>query len=183
MNDEKSALTALWDRWRQLAAPSFFLLAVIYYEELFLKLYCFRTLTIEGVVFTFLFTLPPALLLGLLCGSVPPRRGRILLAVCAALVSVWIGSQVVYYHMFKAFLTIFSVTKMAMVAQSFGEMAVGNVLRNWFPILMMVVPTVLAWTLRKRILTEHLDAGRGQRLRWAAMAAAVQLTADRKSVV
>ncbi len=177
MNDEKSALTALWDRWRQLAAPSFFLLAVIYYEGLFFKLYCFRTLTIEGVVFTFLFTLPPALLLGLLCGSVPPRRGRILLAVCAALVSVWIGSQVVYYHMFKAFLTIFSVTKMAMVAQSFGEMAVGNVLRNWFPILMMVVPTVLAWTLRKRILTEHSDAGRGQRLRWAAMAAAVQFTA------
>ena len=141
MDNEK---TTLWEKWRRLASPSLFLLGVICYEELFLKLYCFRSLTVEGTFFTCLFTLPPALLLGLLCGGVSPGRGRILLPVCTALASLWIGSQLVYYHMFKVFLSIFSLTKMVMVAQSFGEMVVGNVLANWFPILMMAAPTVLA---------------------------------------
>ena len=31
-----------------MSLPSLFLLGVIYYEELFLKLYCFRSLTAEG---------------------------------------------------------------------------------------------------------------------------------------
>ena len=170
-------LGRLWAYWGRLVSPFLFLLGVIYCEELFLKLYCFRSLTVEGAFFTLLFTPPMALLLGLLCGGVSLQRGRILLPICTALVSLWVGSQLVYYHMFRAFLTIFSLTKMAMVAQSFGEMAVGNVLANWFPIAMMVIPTVLSWVFRKRIVPDCPDVGRGQRLRWAAMAAAIQLTA------
>ena len=126
------------------------------------------------MIFTFLFTVPLALLLGLLCGGTPERWGRALLPVCTALASLWVGTQVVYYHLFKAFLSIFSLTKMAMVARSFGEMAVGNVLANWFPILMMAAPTVLAIWYRKRLIGGQTPA-RGQRLRTAALAAAVQL--------
>ena len=177
MDNEKTTPSPLWEQWKRLALPSLFLLGVIYYEELFLKLYCFRSLTVEGAFFTFLFTLPAALLLGLLCGGASPKWGRILLPACTALASLWIGAQLVYYHMFKAFLTIFSLTKMAMVAQSFGEMAVGNVLASWFPILMMTIPTVLAWVYRDKLTAGGHDAGKSRRLRWAAMAAAVQLTA------
>ena len=175
LDNEKTVSSALRESWGRLAVPSLFLLGVIYYEELFLKLYCFRTLSPESAVFTFLFTLPVAMLLGLLCGGVSPRRGRILLPACTALVSLWIGTQLVYYHMFKAFLSIFSLTKMAMVVQSFGETAVGNVLASWFPISMMAAPTVLAWSFRARLVPDGPDAGGGRRLRWAAMAAAVQL--------
>ncbi len=128
----------------------------------------------EGVIFTLLFTAPLALLLGLLCGGTPERWGRALLPACTALASLWVGTQVVYYHLFKTFLSIFSLTKMAMVARSFGEMAVGNVLANWFPILMMAAPTVLAIWCRKRLIDGQTPA-RGQRLRTAALAAAVQL--------
>ena len=126
------------------------------------------------MIFTLLFTAPLALLLGLLCGGTPERWGRALLPACTALASLWVGTQVVYYHLFKTFLSIFSLTKMAMVARSFGEMAVGNVLANWFPILMMAAPTVLAIWCRKRLIDGQTPA-RGQRLRTAALAAAVQL--------
>ena len=177
MKNRDSSLSALWTKHAVLAAPSLFLLGAIYCEELFLKLYCFRSLTVEGVVFTLLFTLPVALLLGLLCGSVSHRAGRLLLPACTALVSLWIGTQLVYFHMFKAFLSIFSLTKMAMVAQSFGETAVGNVLASWFPITVMAAPTVLAWVFRAAIIPDGRDAGRSLRLRWAVMAAAIQLTA------
>ena len=54
------------ERWRRLALPSLFFAAVIYYEELFLKLYCFYSLSPVGMLFTLLFTLPVALLLGLM---------------------------------------------------------------------------------------------------------------------
>ena len=175
MKSRDSSLSIFWAKYVSLAAPSLFLLGAIYCEELFLKLYCFRSLTAAGVVFTFLFTLPVALLLGLLCGSVSPKRGRLLLPACTALVSLWIGTQLVYFHMFKAFLSIFSLTKMAMVAQSFGETAVGNVLASWFPITVMATPTVLAWIFRHRLIPDGPDAGRSLRLRWAVMAAAVQL--------
>ena len=50
-------------QYRRLAVPSVFFAAVIFFEEIFLKLYCFHGLTPEGCLFTLLFTLPPALLL------------------------------------------------------------------------------------------------------------------------
>ena len=129
-----------WNRWRRLAGPSLFFLAVIYYEELFLKLYCFHGVSLPGLLFTLLFSAPPALVLGALCGGAGRRWGPGLLVGLTALISLWMGSQTVYYHLFKTFLTLFSLTKMAMVAGAFGDMAVGEILLNWFPILMMAVP-------------------------------------------
>jgi len=160
---------------RRLTIPSLFFLAVIYYEELFLKLYCFHALTVQGLIFTFLFSIPAALLLGLLCGCLEPRRGRALLPLFTGLLSLWIGTQVVYYHMFKTFLTLFSLTKMAMVAGAFGDMAVGEILINWFPILMMTAPFVISLRFRRSILPDDQPKAKGLGLRWAAMAAAVQL--------
>ena len=161
-------------KWKRLVLPSLFFTAVIYYEELFLKLYCLHTLTFPGIIFTFLFTLPVAMLLGLLCGGVSPRRGRVLLIVCTAVISVWLGSQAIYYRLFKTFMTIFSLTKMAMVAQSFGNTVATEVLLNWFPVVMMSIPIVLSFLLRNRLISAEPQR-RGLRLRWAAAAAAVQL--------
>ena len=84
------------------------------------------------------------------------------------------GAQTVYYHLFKTFLTIFSLTKMMMVAGAFGNMALGEILLNWFPILMMAVPVVLAAVLRKRLLPDH-PMGRRCNLRWLALGLGVQL--------
>lgn len=166
----------LWTRWRHLAAPSLFFLAVLYYEELFLKLYCFHTLSPAGVCFTLLFSIPVALLVGALCSGVGPKRGPVLLVVCTALLSLWMGSQTVYYHLFKTFLTLFSLTKMTMVAGAFGDMAVTEILINWFPILMMVIPVVLAVLFGRRICSDQPLRPR-MRLRWVVLALAVQLAA------
>ena len=64
-----TSLSSLREKWGRPAVPSLFFLAVIYYEELFLKLYCFHTLSPESALFTLLFTLPVAMLLGLLPGT------------------------------------------------------------------------------------------------------------------
>ena len=131
---------------RRLLMPSAFFLAVIYYEELFMKLFCFHSLSPAGVFFTLLFSIPAAVLLGLLCGGVAPRKGRVLLLAMTLLLSVWMGAQSIYYHLFKTFLTAFSLTKMGMVAGAFGDMAVGEILLNWFPIAMMASPSDWRWS-------------------------------------
>ena len=139
-----------------------------------MKLFCFHSLSPAGAFFTLLFSIPVAVLLGLLCGGVQERRGRWLVVICTALLSLWMGSQIVYYHLFKTFLTIFSITKMAMVAGAFGDMAVGQILMNWFPILMMVVPVVLSLVFRDRIVSGE-PLARGDRLRWFGVGALVQV--------
>ena len=145
----------LFGRWTRLALPSLFFLAALYYEELFLKLCCFQSLTFTGAAFTLLFTIPVALLLGLLCGSLSPRHGRLLLILLTALLSLWIGAQIIYYRLFKTFLSLFSLTKMAMVAGAFGGMAMGNILDNWFPVVMMAIPVILAILLRRSSPTDR----------------------------
>ena len=166
-----------WSRWRRLLVPSLFFAGVIYYEELFLKLFCFHAVTPVGALFTLLFTLPIAILLGLLCGGVAPRKGRVLLLAMTLLLSVWMGAQSIYYHLFKTFLTAFSLTKMGMVAGAFGDMAVGEILLNWFPIAMMAVPFGLAVVLRRRLIPEEGPMSRRMGARWALLAAVVQLVA------
>ncbi len=166
-----------WSRWRRLLVPSLFFAGVIYYEELFLKLFCFHAVTPVGALFTLLFTLPIAILLGLLCGGVAPRKGRVLLLAMTLLLSVWMGAQSIYYHLFKTFLTAFSLTKMGMVAGAFGDMAVGEILLNWFPIAMMAVPFGLAVVFRRRLIPEEGPMSRRMGARWALMAAVVQLAA------
>ena len=170
----RDAAHRFWARWRRLAAPSLFFLAVIYYEELFLKLYCFYELSAAGLIFTLLFSMPPALLMGVLCGGVGPRKGPVLLVLCTALLSLWMGSQTIYYHLFKTFLTLFSLTKMTMVAGAFGDMAVGEIVLNWFPIFMMAIPVVLAFLFRARICSNQ-PLQRRMRLKWVGLAAGVQL--------
>lgn len=169
-----TGLGALWDHRERLAAPSLFFFLVIYYEELFLKLYCFHAISLTGALFTALFTLPIALLLGLLCGGVSNRYGRFLLPLCTTILSLWIGAQAIYYHLFKTFLTIFSLTKMAMVAGAFGTMATTEILVNWFPVLMMSLPVLLSILLNRRLILSTPFPKR-QRLHWAAAAIAVQL--------
>lgn len=166
-----------WSRWQRLLVPSLFFAGVIYYEELFLKLFCFHAVTPVGALFTLLFTLPIAILLGLLCGGVAPRKGRVLLPAMTLLLSVWMGAQSIYYHLFKTFLTAFSLTKMGMVAGAFGDMAVGEILLNWFPIAMMAVPFGLAVVFRRRLIPEEGPMSRRMGARWALLAAVVQLAA------
>ena len=169
-----SKRTGLWPRWRRLAIPSLFFWAVIYYEELVLKLSCFQALSPEGALFTLLFSLPLALLLGLLCGGISPRRGRFFLVLSTVLLSFWMGSQAIYYRLFKTFFSLFSITKMLMVAESFGHTAAGEVLLNWFVVVLMALPVALAVLLRRRIVGEQTLA-RPRTLRWVLLAVLAQL--------
>ena len=154
--------------------PALFFLLSIFYQELFLKLYCFHGLTVRGVIFTLLFTLPIAAALGVWCAAVSPRAGRAVLLGATAVISVWIASQTVYYRLFQTFMSLFSLTQMGMVASQFGGMAIVETIRNWLPSLGLLVPLGAAAALRRRLLPEGRAPGRTV-LSWLAGAALSQL--------
>ena len=164
----------LWSRWKSLVVPTLFFAGTIYYQELFLKLYCFQSLSLQGAFFTLLFTLPVAVVLGLLCSLATPKHRKWLFLVFTLIFSMWMSVQTVYYHLFKTFMSLFSVTKMAMVAGAFGNMAAGEVLLNWFPILMLSLPMIPALLWHKKLLP-HGSTARKHGLYWFGLAAAIQI--------
>lgn len=162
--------------WARLAIPTLFFLPVICYEELLLKLFCFNGLTFSGVLFTFLFSIPIALLLGLLCGCLTVKRGRLLLPLCTLFLSLWMGTQTIYYRLFKTFTTLFSLTKIGMVAGAFGGMAAGEILINWAPVVLLAIPCLLSLFLSKHLVPD-IPLPRGKGLSWAFSALGTQLLA------
>ena len=159
--------------WSLLRPSLFFLLAIVY-QELFLKLYCFRVIPIKGIVCTVLFTVPVALLLGAWCCAVKPKNsGRVLLGATAVL-CVWMATQTVYFYLFKTFLSLSSLVRVGMVAGEFGGLAVSNTLKCWFPIVMESLPFFVAVLLRKRLL-EGEPVKRGAKIRWAVLAVMLQM--------
>ena len=117
----------------------FFYLAILY-GDLVVKICTLGELTVRGCLMTGLFSLSWAFVLGLLCTAVPRRAGRVLLPVTTAVLSVWMGAQVVYYDLFRTYLSLFSVTKAGMVVGSFLNQAVMGIADNWFPILFLLLP-------------------------------------------
>ena len=165
----------VWDRWKRFLVPTLFFTGTIYYEELFLKLYCFGSLSPQGALFTLLFSLPLACLLGLLCGALSHRRGKVALTLSTLIFSAWMATQTVYYHLFKAFMTVFSLTKMGMVAGAFGSMAFGEILLNWFPILMLLLPVIPALLLGDSLVPD-VPCPRWGGLHWTGLAALIQVS-------
>lgn len=154
--------------------PTLFFLVSIVCQELFLKLYCFRVIPVRGVVCTILFSVPVALILGLCCCTVKPKTGeRVLLWVTVALCA-WMATQTVYYYLFKTFLSLSSLVRVGMVAGEFGGLAVTNVIRCWFPILMECLPLGAAFLLRKRLIPSG-GVDRGTKVSWAVLALIIQL--------
>lgn len=160
--------------WWPMVRPSLFFLAAIIYQETFVKLFCFRVIPVRGMAFTLLFSLPIAMLLGLWCVCVRPKTGRRLVMILTGVLTAWMATQAVYYHLFKTFVSLSSLLRVKMVAGEFGGLAVENVLKNWFPILVQCVPFGAAVRLRARLVPDSGPVRAGRR-HWAAAAVVLHM--------
>ena len=174
VNMQRPAWVMKLQRWQMLIKPSLFFFLTIVYGEFFLKLYCFRVIPMRGLIFTALFTLPIALLLGLWCAAVRPKTGRRIFLITTAILCAWLASQAVYWRLFEKFLSLSSLIRTPMVAGEFGGMALGNILKSWFPIVMLCLPFAGAVFGREWILS----GGRTMRrngIHWAVAAIVGQM--------
>ena len=174
VNTQRPVWQAHLRRWTLLAKPTLFFFLAIVYAEFFLKLYCFQVVPVRGLIFTALFTLPAALLLGLWCAAVRPKTGRRILLAVTAVICVWMASQAVYYRLFETFMSLSSLVRTPMVAGEFGGMALGNILKSWFPIVMLSLPFVGAVAGRTWLLDGEKPRRRDG-VQWAAAALVIQM--------
>ena len=157
-----------------LMRPSLFFLLSIVYQEVFLKLYCFKVIPMRGIVCTVLFSLPIALLLGLWCCAVKPRSGHRVLLCVTAVLCIWMATQTVYFYLFKTFLSLSSLVRVGMVAGEFGGLAVANTVRCWFPIAMESLPFAAAVLFRNRLIGAQ-KAPRAIKVRCVVLAVMLQM--------
>lgn len=170
----KSEWNKQMQHWAKLAKLSLFFLLTMVFQELFLKLYCFRVVSVQGCLFTVLFSVPIALILGLWCAAVRTKTGRWILLGVTGVLSVWLSAQAVYYKLFETFMSLSSLVRAPMVAGEFGGMALGNILKCWFPIVMICLPFAAAVALQKKLLSEQRVRLRDG-VHWAAAALFVQM--------
>ncbi len=160
--------------WFSVMGVSVFFLLSIFWQEVFLKLYCFRLVPVRGLLLTLLFSVPIAMLLGVWCCAVRPGTGQRLLIFLTAVLCIWLGTQTVYYHLFQTFLSLSSLIRVGMVAGEFGGLAVQNVVRCWFPVLMHALPWAAAIVLRRQMIPERPVSGAGKR-QWVLLAVVIHM--------
>jgi len=144
----------------------FYLPLSILFSELVLKLWCFRALTVRGTVFTLLFSLAAGTLLTLLCSLGGGRFCRVSMSVWLVLLFLLYGTQAVYYHIFKTFVTLFSIGQAGEVIGNFWKQALEGIFQTLPELLVLALPAAL-WLLFGRRLE---PAQPGKRLRLSLLA-------------
>jgi len=126
---------------RRAAAFLFFPIS-IFYMELVVKAFCFRTILNRGFFYTLIFTLPIGLFLATICTVFPKRVNRVLSIVLLSLVTLILMIQTVYYSIFNTFTTLYSATGVGQVLQFWREIIMG-ILKSIIPLILLALPLVL----------------------------------------
>jgi lipoteichoic acid synthase len=126
---------------RKAVAFIFFPLS-IFFMELVIKVFCFKTFLNRGFFYTLIFTLPIGLFLATLCTVFTKRVNRILSIVLLSIVTLIFMVQTVYYSVFNTFTTLYSVTGVGQILQFWQEIILG-ILHSIIPLILYAVPLVL----------------------------------------
>lgn len=125
------------------------------YLELFLKLWCFRTINPRGLIFTCLLAAAAGALATFVCclnnaGFSSNLFGALLLAA-----TLLFGTQTVYYGIFKTFLTAYSVSQAGNVLGNFWREALLGIWRAMPGLIVVFMPFVAWLVFRKRLVPGH----------------------------
>ena len=127
---------------KTLFRPVFLLLAVLWMECV-TKLWCLGTLFDRGFGYMLLFSLPFALTLYLLTVLGKPVVNRIISYAVLGVLTVWYGTQTVYYTIFKTFLMLESFAVAGEAITDFWRNALNGVVESLLPIGLLLLPLAL----------------------------------------
>ncbi|MDR0782261.1 MAG: sulfatase-like hydrolase/transferase [Propionibacteriaceae bacterium] len=122
--------------------------------ECTLKLWAFGQITVSGFCFTLLFSIAFGFLATGLC-CLGKYFSNPLFIVFLAIAIVVIGTQAVYYRVFKTFMVVSSLGNAKMVIAGFGKQAVTGTLNSWPAILSLLAPLILWLVIGKKIRPQY----------------------------
>ncbi|MGI5935434.1 MAG: LTA synthase family protein [Oscillospiraceae bacterium] len=125
------------------------------YLELFLKLWCFRTMTLRGLVFTVLLAAAAGTLATFVCCLNNARFSSKLFAALLFAATLIFATQTVYYGIFKTFLTAYSVSQAGDVIGNFWRETLQGIWRAMPGLIIVFIPFILWLVFGKKMLPAH----------------------------
>ena len=124
----------------------------IVYEELVFSCIIFKTFPASfGLII--LFSIPIALVLNLITSVFKPKVNKIITYIITIALIIIFGAQIVYYSMYEAIISFFSMMHGGQVTE-FMEVIIDVVLRNWYGILLFIIPLIILIILsKKKVIT------------------------------
>ncbi len=124
----------------------------IVYEELVFSCIIFKTFPASfGLII--LFSIPIAIVLNLITSVFKPKVNKIITYIITIALIIIFGAQIVYYSMYEAIISFFSMMHGGQVTE-FMEVIIDVVLRNWYGILLCIIPLIILIILsKKKVIT------------------------------
>ena len=124
----------------------------IVYEELVFSCIIFKTFPASfGLII--LFSIPIAIVLNLITSVFKPKVNKIITYIITIALIIIFGAQIVYYSMYEAIISFFSMMHGGQVTE-FMEVIIDVVLRNWYGILLFIIPLIILIILsKKKVIT------------------------------
>ena len=124
----------------------------IVYEELVFSCIIFKIFPASfGLII--LFSIPIAIVLNLITSVFKPKVNKIITYIITIALIIIFGAQIVYYSMYEAIISFFSMMHGGQVTE-FMEVIIDVVLRNWYGILLFIIPLIILIILsKKKVIT------------------------------
>ena len=153
----------------------FYIPLSLIYMELVFKLWCFRTVSARGFLYTALLTGAVGFALSL-CSCLRGKFSRCMPWIWLLLAFLLFGTQAVYFRIFKTFVALFSLTKAGGVFGSFLGQALMGIL-NTSPCLLALALPMILWIIFRKKLTPEEEVSTPQRAWMAGMFLVMHLAA------
>lgn len=126
----------------------FYYILFIIYEELVFSCLIYRTFP-TGIWLIVLFSIPIAIILNILSSTFKPKANKIITYTITIFIAVLFGAQIVYYSMYESILSFYSILNGGQVTE-FMDVIFDMILRNWYGILLFILPIVILIVLHKK---------------------------------
>lgn len=130
--------------------PSIYFFVSILFLEIVVKIILCKHFINLGHLYTFIFTLPIAIILGLICKLSKEKVNKVLLFTITVIITVYFEIQYIFYTLFSVPFS-FSTIGLANQALDFTNIIKETIINHFFPFLILLLPLILLIILKSRI--------------------------------
>ena len=126
----------------------FYYILFIIYEELVFSCLIYKAFP-TSLWLIILFSLPIAIALNIVSSLFKEKANKIITYILTAFIVILFGAQIVYYSMYESILSFYSIMNGGQVTE-FIDVIFDMILRNWYGILLFIIPIVVLIILHKK---------------------------------
>ena len=126
----------------------FYYILFIIYEELVFSCLIYKAFP-TSLWLIILFSLPIAIALNIISSLFKEKANKIITYILTTFIVILFGAQIVYYSMYESILSFYSIMNGGQVTE-FMDVIFDMILRNWYGILLFIIPIVVLIILHKK---------------------------------